>query len=301
MDIRLFRDLETLDKTGNFSEAAALSNLSQPAFSRRIKALETWVGASLVDRTRQPVRLTAAGIQMMEAGTAALAQIEQSRRDVQDQQSAPDTYLVTFGAQHSIGWRFYPAWLQKIEQDYGPILSRLRADDLPACMRDLDNGDVDFVIAYVGDDLLQGATRESVVIGRDQLIAVSKPDAYGRPIYNLTRAARNLPLLRFGDSAPLGAHIGAMFARHALGKQFRVIYENSMTGALRVRARTGDGIAWLPQSLVQPDLDSGVLVRTGDEAWSVDLTIRLFRNTERKNRVTEALWTFLTDAPDAAG
>jgi DNA-binding transcriptional LysR family regulator len=61
LDIYLFRDLERLRATGNFSQAAALSHLGQPAFSRRIKALEAWVGATLVDRSRQPVRLTSAG------------------------------------------------------------------------------------------------------------------------------------------------------------------------------------------------------------------------------------------------
>ena len=56
---------------------------------------------------------------------------------------ATDKYVVTFGAQHSIGWRFYPAWLQSLEEAFGPILSRLRADDLPNCMRDLKEGNVD--------------------------------------------------------------------------------------------------------------------------------------------------------------
>ena len=130
------------------SQAAALVNLSQPAFSRRIKALETWVGATLVDRSHQPVSLTDAGVQMLEAGLQALARIERERSQIREAQSLPDKYIVTFAAQHSIGWRFYPAWLQALEETYGPILSRLRADDLPNCLRDLDKGDVDFVVAY---------------------------------------------------------------------------------------------------------------------------------------------------------
>ena len=50
--LQWFKDLGRLALTGNFSQAAHLNNISQSAFSRRIKALEEWVGTPLVDRSR---------------------------------------------------------------------------------------------------------------------------------------------------------------------------------------------------------------------------------------------------------
>lgn len=293
MDIYLFRDLERLRQTGNFSQAAALGNLSQPAFSRRIKTLEAWVGAMLVDRSHQPVHLTEAGVQILEAGLQALARIEQERSQILELKSLPDKYVVTFGAQHSIGWRFYPAWLQALEEAYGPILSRLRADDLPNCMRDLRNGDVDFVIAYALADETADAKVGAVVIGEDQLMPVCKPTEDGRPMFDFAGEGIKMPYLRFGNSAPIGRHLEPLFAQHGISDQLGTVYENSMAGALRIRARAGEGVAWLPKSLVQPDLESGILVRTGDPDWTVDLSIKLFRNKERTNRVTRAVWSFL--------
>ncbi|WP_413721080.1 LysR family transcriptional regulator [Silicimonas sp. MF1-12-2] len=293
MDILLFRDLERLRQTGNFSQAAALGNLSQPAFSRRIKSLEAWVGVTLVNRSRQPVALTEAGEQMLEAGLQALTRIEQERSQILEVQSLPDKYVVTFGAQHSIGWRFYPAWLQALEEAYGPILSRLRADDLPNCMRDLKNGDVDFVIAYERADTLPARSADSIMIGQDQLVPVCKPAADGSPLFGFDSREVTMPYLRFGKTAPIGAHLEPLFAQHRISERLRTVYENSMAGALRIRARAGDGVAWLPKSLVLPDLESGLLVSTGEPDWVVDLTIRLFRNKERSNRVTRSLWSFL--------
>ncbi|MEL6886718.1 MAG: LysR family transcriptional regulator [Pseudomonadota bacterium] len=294
MDLFLFRDLARLRQTGNFSQAAALANLSQPAFSRRIKSLEGWVGATLVDRSRQPVQLSKAGEQMLEAGLQALARIEQERSQILEAQSLPDKYVVTFGAQHSIGWRFYPAWLQALEDAYGPILSRLRADDLPNCLADLKSGDVDFVIAYDSAERGPHGTMASIKIGADQLIPVCKPVIpAGPPIFGFETDAVQMPFLRFGDAAPIGALLEPLFARHDLSRRLRTVYENSMAGALRIRAREGDGVAWLPQSLVQPDLDTGVLVRTGAAEWVVDLDIRLLFNAARSNRVTRAIWSFL--------
>lgn len=293
MDILHFKDLERLKRTGNFSQAAALGNLSQPAFSRRIKALEAWVGATLIDRTHQPVTLTTAGEQMLEAGLQALSRIEQERSQILEAQSLPDKYVVTFGAQHSIGWRFYPAWLQELEDAYGPVLSRLRADDLPNCMRDLQSGDVDFVIAYVGANTAQHRLVESIKIGEDQLVPVCKPNADGSPLFDFDTPGVRMPFLRFGDAAPIGTHLEPLFQRNRISDCLRTVYENSMAGALRIRARAGDGVAWLPKSLVLPDLESGILVRTGKPDWLVDLSIRMFRNKERSNRVTRAIWTFL--------
>ncbi|MDU8909745.1 LysR family transcriptional regulator [Aestuariicoccus sp. MJ-SS9] len=293
MDLLLIRDLERLRQTGNFSQAAALGNLSQPAFSRRIKALEAWVGVTLVDRSRQPVRLTEAGAQILEAGLQASARIEQERSQILEAQSLPDKYVVTFAAQHSIGWRFYPAWLQGLEDAYGPILSRLRADDLPNCMRDLKNGSVDFVIAYQRADAPRGMCVDSIAIGDDQLIPVCKPDAEGLPLFRFDTPGVKMPYLRFGDAAPIGAHLEPLFLDKLLSRRLQTVYENSMAGALRIRARAGDGVAWLPRSLVAPDVDSGILVQAGEPDWIVDLSIRLFRNTERSNRTTRSIWSFL--------
>ena len=291
MDISLFKDLERVGNTGNFSQAAELSNISQPAFSRRIKALEGWVGAALVDRSRQPVKLTEAGTQMLEAGLQSIARIEQERSQIIEAQSSPDKYIVTFGAQHSISWRFFPNWLQAFEDAYGPILSRLRADDLPNCMHDLEHRAVDFVISYArpSDDKDDS---QSILIGKDRLVPVCKPNPDGSPIFQFDSEMK-LPFLRFGDTAPISQHLAPMLDRFDLGPRLQAIYENSMAGALRIRARDGSGIAWLPQSLIEPDLARKILVQTGHVDWTVDLEIRLQRNKRHLNQLTRSIWSFL--------
>ena len=289
----MFRDLERLRQTGNFSQAAALGNLSQPAFSRRIKSLEAWVGTALVDRSHHPIRLTDAGVQMLEAGLQALSRIEQERSQILESRSLPDKYVVSFGAQHSIGWRFYPAWLQALEEAYGPILSRLRADDLPICMQDLKNGEVDFVVAYERAGALPSRSVDSIAIGEDQLLPVCKPGADGAPMFAFGERGVKMPYLRFGETAPISAHLEPLFAEHSIARYLRTVYENSMAGALRIRAREGEGVAWLPRSLVLPDLESGLLVEVGKPDWVVDLSIRLFRNKEHSNRLTRSIWSFL--------
>ena len=297
MDFLWFRDLGHLAETGHFSRAAGLSNLSQPAFSRRIKAIEAWVGAPLVDRSKHPISLTHAGTQMLEAGEQALERLETERREILDSMSLPENYVVTFGAQHSIGWRFYPAWLQAFEEDFGPIISRLRADDLPNCLQDLRGRLIDFVIAYsspFADGIEDRDGIESVSIGEDSLIPVAKARPDGLPVFDLSaQTTVQVPYLRFGSAAPISQHVEPLLHQYDLKRHLAVVYENSMAGALRIRARDGAGIAWLPRSLVAPDLESGVLTVVGQPEWEVPLQIRLHRLSEHSNKLTRAIWTYL--------
>ena len=302
MDILWFNDLANLARTGNFSQAAVLGNVSQPAFSRRIKALEDWVGTALVDRSHHPVKLTDFGQQMLEAGTQALARIEAEREHIRESLAQPDKYVITFAAQHSIGWRFYPSWLQAFEEAYGSILSRLRADNLPDCIDDLKDGLADFVISYrsrYAPGVPEIDSLESLTIGKDRLIPVCKSTSGGRPIFILDEAAQGLvPYLRFGADAPIARHIDPLLRERGIEPRLNAIYENWMVGALRIRAKDGSGIAWLPRSVVQPDLDSGLLTIAGDASWFIDLDIRLHRLRQHSNSLTRKIWAFLAVRED---
>ena len=66
-----------------------------------------------------------------------------------------------------------------------------------------------------------------------------------------------------------------------------------MSGALRIRARDGPGVAWLPQSLVEPDLKEGLLTWAGAVDWAIDLEIRLHLHRRNHNALIRNIWTFL--------
>ena len=58
MNLIWLEDFLALASTGNFSRAAEERHMTQPAFSRRIRALEEWLGVVLIDRTTHPAALT---------------------------------------------------------------------------------------------------------------------------------------------------------------------------------------------------------------------------------------------------
>jgi len=300
MDIAWFTDLGHLAGTGNFSRAAKLSHISQPAFSRRIKSLESWVGTDLVDRSTHPIALTLAGQQILEAGQQAIDRLTRERDQIRDVRTQPDRYVVTFGTQHSIGWRFYPDWLQLFEASYGPMMSRLRADNLENCVEALADGEVDFVIAYASrfaDGVEPLPTLESIQIGEDVLLPVTRATSDGTPLFDFSDPeSPQIPYLRFGSSAPITRHVDPLIDSLDIRSRLGIVYENAMAGALRLRAREGTGVAWLPKTLIQPDLDAGLLIETGMKDWSIALGIRLYRLRQHENRTTRGIWNHVRES-----
>ncbi|MGL4458291.1 MAG: LysR family transcriptional regulator, partial [Plesiomonas shigelloides] len=63
IETKWLHDFLVLAEKRNFSAAAALRNVTQPAFSRRIRALEHALNTELVNRDTHPLTLTASGKQ----------------------------------------------------------------------------------------------------------------------------------------------------------------------------------------------------------------------------------------------
>ncbi len=60
MALKWLEDFMALAELGGFSKAAEARNVTQPAFGCRIRALEHWLGAALIDRSSHPPELTPA-------------------------------------------------------------------------------------------------------------------------------------------------------------------------------------------------------------------------------------------------
>ena len=61
MNLSWLNDFFALAANENFSRAAEMRHMTQPAFSRRIQAPEKWRGAGLFDRSSHPITLTETG------------------------------------------------------------------------------------------------------------------------------------------------------------------------------------------------------------------------------------------------
>jgi len=184
-------DFFALVASGNFSRAAEERHMTQPAFSRRIRALEEWLGTELFDRSSQPARLTAAGEWFRDAAHDLMARVARVPGEARAVAEARSTAL-RFAATHALSFTFLTGWLQGIESRTTVGSITLVSDVFARCEAMLLESQVQFVMSHSHPQ----ASSELVVqgfpfvrVGSDLLIPVSAPDATGRPRHALADAA----------------------------------------------------------------------------------------------------------------
>ena len=283
-------DFLALAASGNFSRAAEERHMTQPAFSRRIRHLEEWLGTELFDRSGQPARLTAAGEWLRETAEEILARVARVPGEARAVAEA-DSSTLRFAATHALSFTFLPAWLCGLESRtaVGPVT--LVSDVLSRCETLLAERQVQFVLAHAPAGAPGGLRDEAALharVGDDELLPVAAPDADGRPRH--APADAGVRLLAYSAESGLGRILreqrGAALDR--LGAQ--PVFTAHLASVLRSMALDGRGLAWLPRSLIADDLAAGRLVVAGDAGWRIALEVRLYRDARPLGRAGEAFW-----------
>lgn len=82
LELRHLKTLVALAETGNLSKAGQRVNLSQPAVSHQIRAIEEAYEVELFERKSDPLRLTAAGQLLVELAYDVTRRIQNGERDL---------------------------------------------------------------------------------------------------------------------------------------------------------------------------------------------------------------------------
>lgn len=295
MNLSWLDDFLALAASGNFSRAADERHMTQPAFSRRIRALEDWVGTELFDRSRQPAQLTEAGEWFRgtaEDLLARVARVPAEARAVAERRSA----TLRFAATHALSFTFLPGWLRALESRVaiGPV--RLVADVLQRCEAMLLHGEVQFVLSHAHPQApgpLQAQGYPSLRVGDDRLVPVSAPDSDGRPRHALDAngAGQSVTLLSYGPESGMDRLLHEVLGPALARLPAHSAFTAQLSSVLRTMALDGRGIAWLPHSLIAEDLAAGRLVEAGPREWCIPMEVRLYRDRAPLGKAGEDFWT----------
>src|SRR6266446_5927638 len=141
-------DFLALVDAGNFSRAAELRHVTQPAFSRRIRALEDWVGIDLFERDSHPVSLTEAGHRFRPVAEELLRRLLQGREEARQADHAAAAKL-RFAVTHALLLKFFPAWLHTWEAKAQLGAIHLLADNLQSCEAFMLRGEAEFCFIII--------------------------------------------------------------------------------------------------------------------------------------------------------
>ena len=112
MDHKWLEDFVMLARERSFSKAAEFRHVTQPQFSRRIRALEMWAGAELVDRSGVPLSLTHAGETLLAASRGVLKELAEARGRIRGPVSG--SAWVTVATGRTLSRTVVPNWLAKV-------------------------------------------------------------------------------------------------------------------------------------------------------------------------------------------
>lgn len=295
MELKWLKDFIALSDFGSFSKAADARFVTQPAFSRRIRSLENWLGVALVNRDSLPTTLTSEGRDFVNEAQRLCREMEDIRTRLQSKKSGQS---LVFLAQHSTAVSFFPAWIHTLGPLVGDTLVKLVPGNVHALNESFLAGAGDFMLTF-GSQTIESPqlkrNSQCIQVGTDTLVPVSAPDDKGYPLHHF-KEGKPCRLLAYPDETYLGNLVKqSAIANIPSHYRFDIVCENEMAEGLKAMAKQGFGATWLPSSLIKQELAEQKLVILNAPFPSLGLRILLYRNRHSSKPETKQFWDYLME------
>lgn len=304
MHLKWLEDFVTLAETRSFSEAAQLRNVTQPAFGRRIRSLENWMGVELINRdAHQPV-LTPAGKLFRDLAAEIVDRLEDTRTMLGQAGQLPASTL-TVAASHTLGVHYYPKFMGELDASSVGITSSLVSINSHEGILLLADGGCDLLIAYHHPRIAVGLDRKRfphLTLGADVMVPLSAPGPDGRPLHALPGTAEKpASFLTYSPSIFMGRAVSERLKHPPEPVFLRPSYTTDMSQAVKAMMLEGRGLGWLPRCSVETELADGRLVSAvppemggaADDQWTAPLELRVYRAAANRKPVLNDLWAWL--------
>ena len=290
MRLEWLDDILAILETDSLNAAADKRFVTQPAFSRRIKAIESHLGVEIVDRSKKPARIRATvGDQRKR-----IQDIAASMRDLQSdlkRQGREVLNRIVISSQHAITTSLAPDLVTRFSQDRH-LSIRLRSANRDECYAQLLTKQADIALLYEsdseplpeGDDYLETAR-----LGFEPLVPVY-PAAH-LPRLNEDYARGEIYVVAYPSDVFLGKVVNQeILAGFANASFVRKRAETALTLAMKELALRGVGVAWLPKSLVHREIAAGILSDLSPTLPSARLSLVAMRLASPGPAAAERVW-----------
>jgi DNA-binding transcriptional LysR family regulator len=287
METKWLEDFVSLAETRSFSRSAQLRHVTQPAFSRRIQALEAWTGIDLVDRSSYPTRLTAAG-ETFHAQALEILDALNATRNLMRSHRAAGQDMVEFAVPHTLAFAFFPHWWRTLRRRLGAVKARLTALNVHDAVLHFTEGGCDLLIAYhhaLQPLRLAPERCEMLSLGTETVAPYAKAGPDGQPIFRLDDAvasragAARIPMLNYASGAYMARMVELILKSRGGTPPLDVVYETDMAEGLKAMALEGHGLAFLPASAVRRDLSAGRLAPAAPAGlYELTMEVRIYRH-----------------------
>ena len=291
VDQKLLEDFLSLYRHKSFSHAAQERNVTQPAFSRRIRALEEWLGVVLFDRTALPIRLTAQGEQFLPIARDIAERMADAKREFSGSALRRDN-VVRIISLPTLSINVLPDLLIRVKERCERLT--FVVNPFPQSVEEhfcaLMDNQVDMLLTYKLDEYESDSEFlshiDSATIARERFL----------PVVGSTLAERlepdpaSLPYLSYSNFSFANRIILPLYEKTPCALD--VIYESSLSEGIVKMLEKGLGMAWVPEPLVSEQLKRGSIRRLWEDRpdLSVEVDIKLYRNKNVHRVSIEHFW-----------
>lgn len=289
MRLEWIDDILAVAEHGSFQAACEKRNVSQPAFSRRIRQIEESLGVPLFDRSARPARLSAHvhdQLDRMRDLSSGLRDLTVALRDTEGTRRR----RIVIATQHAIAATSTPEIIGRFADL--DIDTRLRSANRDDCLAQIMTcrADIAFIHDVAGAQEIPGSDFLDIAqIGTEALIPVYARDRL--ETLNAAYARGELPVIAYPADVFLGqVQRRVIFPRLTRVGRVRPRLETALTLAALEFARTGFAIAWIPAPLAKADLDIGRLVDLSTTLPSVSMTLIAARLSDSASPIVREVW-----------
>jgi LysR family hydrogen peroxide-inducible transcriptional activator len=256
-NLRQLEYLVAVADTLNFRRAAEKTNATQPTLSEQLKALESRLGAQLVERTRSRVILTPIGAQIAGIARRILADAEEIRA-LAASGGKELSGVLRLGLPPTIGPYLLPRVIPELHRTH-PGLKLYVREELPSNLpQALEEGRHDVVMSLLP---VRGAELVSQPLFREPLYLAVGPE---HPLVQQCVARRSD--LEGEDVLALGPGHQLHNVVHSLcdelGANLRYDYEGTSLDTLHEMVAMGLGITFLPALYVKAVIARETRIKT---------------------------------------
>ena len=277
MNLRHLQIFVAVADAGGLRRAAGRVNLSQPAISRQLHALEAELGVRLFDLIRRRVQLTSAGEDLLQHSRRLLSDVEAIGERARALKSG-QTGLLRVGAMPQLIESVMVPFLAQYRRRHPGVVVQLTEDGGLRLPMRLERGDVHlatipevderfdsrllfpiYVLAVMarGHRLRRRPVLDVVDVARDPLLLLTRAFASREWFFSACQAARIRPNIIFESAAPQ-----TLIALAAAGEGIAVVPQGVLISHARVHAvplvyrevpiGSWLTIAWNPQRFLAP-------------------------------------------------
>lgn len=286
MDMQWFDDVLVLLEERNLTRAAARRNITQPAFSRRIRSFEDWLGVQVLDRGTNRIGISPALVSNESEIRALVARIRELRTQIVHFDPANST--ISIAAQHAPVFSTFPDMALRAKRFLPALTFRMRAGNLNDCATMFLRGDTSMLLCYESEEegsLPFGASVRRALWGVDYLIPV-----VGGPLRYTVKDDNTIPMDTPAIVYPENSYFGSVLnrARRAFATQAlsdNPVCETAFSSGIKELVRRGIGIGWLPYSMVYREIESGELISLANHFGTQPLDVVIYGDTSNETAV----------------